>query len=119
MSVAVQLLDERRVKVRAKSHVCGSMTVSCNLVRVLILEIFMMAGRVLFGGIIRLRLSHGGVIMGSKKEIQPSQQWQVVTPHLGFILHTLRRIPLHTGPHLGPASVLVSAYFDGARVRQV
>ena len=80
MSVAVQLLDERRVKVRAKSHVCGSMTVSCNLVRVLILEIFMMAGRVLFGGIIRLRLSHGGVITFATMASRNAAPW-LYTPH--------------------------------------
>jgi hypothetical protein len=104
------------------SHVRGRVAVSRNLVRVIVLEVFMLAGRVFFSRVIRLGLGHDEAAFGmterkEKDGLVNNRKSQRRTCAL-FVLHTPRKVLLAAGSQLGLAGVLVSAVFDGARVRQ-
>lgn len=60
MAVAVDIVSKEDRREWLDSHVGSSMSVSRNLVRVLWLEVFMLAARrVFFSRVIRLGLGHG------------------------------------------------------------
>jgi hypothetical protein len=89
------------------SHVRGRVAVSRNLVRVIVLEVFMLAGRVFFSRVIRLGLGHDEAAFGMTERKEKDGLVNNRKSHLCFICtpHTPEGTPgcrIAAGPGRSP-----------------